>query len=84
RTKKAKKLGVYLESDENLKVIKLVKKSVATKAEIKVDDIIVSFNGKPIKTLFDLKTELAFVKGSAKLKLIRDSKEISVDIEFSD
>ena len=84
RTQKAKKLGVYLESDGNLKVIKLVKKSVATKAKIKVNDIIVSFNGAPVKSIFDLKTELAFIKESAKLKLIRDSKEISVDIEFSD
>ncbi|MCF6309417.1 MAG: ChaN family lipoprotein [Sulfurimonas sp.] len=83
-TKKAKKLGVFLESDENLKVIKLVKKSIASKAEIKVGDTIVSFNGTPIKSIFDLKTELAFIEGSVKLKLIRDLKEISVDIKFDD
>jgi uncharacterized iron-regulated protein len=83
-TKKAKKLGVYLESDKNLKVTKLVEKSIAAKAEIKVGDTIIYFNDTPIKSLFDLKTELAFIKGSAKLKLIRDLKEISVDIKFDD
>ena len=82
-TKKAKKIGVYLESDEKLNVKKLVKNSVATKAKIQVGDTLVAFNGTPVKNLFDLKTELAFAKGEIKLTLIRDSKEVLVNIDFA-
>ena len=81
-TKKAKKLGVYLESDEKLVVKKLVEKSIATKVKIKVGDTLVALNGIPLKSLFDFKTELAFVEGEVKLTLIRDSKEIVVNIKF--
>jgi len=84
KTKKAKKLGVYLESDEKLKVKKLVEKSLAEKAGIKSGDIVAAFNGTKLKSLFDLKTELVFVKKSAELTLIRDLKEMNVTIEFSD
>jgi uncharacterized iron-regulated protein len=82
-TNKAKKLGVYLESDEKLKVLKVVEKSTAIKAGIKADDIIIAFNGVPIKTKYDLKRELAFVKGSAELTLIRNMQQVKLTAEFS-
>lgn len=83
-TKKAKKLGVYLDSDEKLKVKDLVKDSAAKKAGIKAGDTIVEFNGRTVKTLFELKTELFFSKDSVELTLLRDSKKVKVKIEFDD
>lgn len=83
-TKKANKLGVYLESDEKLTVKKLVEKSISEKAGVKAGDIITAFNGTKIKNLFELKRELVFAKKSLKLTLIRDVKKIDVTIELSD
>ncbi|QOY53747.1 ChaN family lipoprotein [Candidatus Sulfurimonas marisnigri] len=82
-TQKAKKLGVYLESNETLNVIKIVENSFAAKADIKAGDTIISFNGVLLKDKFDLQRELAFLKGSGDILLLRDSKEINVTIEFS-
>lgn len=83
-TKKAKKVGVFLKSDDDLKVKKLVENSLATKANIKVGDKLIAFNGTKVKNLFDLKTELAFVNGNAKITILRDSKEMDVSIDFSE
>ncbi|MCF6339592.1 MAG: ChaN family lipoprotein [Sulfurimonas sp.] len=81
-TKKAKKLGVYLESDDKLKILNIVEKSTAAKAGIKAGDTIVSFNDIALKTKFDLKRELAFVKGSAEIILIRNMQQVKVIAEF--
>jgi len=82
-TKKAKKVGVVLKSDNKLEVIKVVDNSLASKAKIKVGDTIVAFNGTPLKNLFELKTELAFAKDSVKLTLMRESKKIVLTLNFS-
>jgi len=82
-TKKAKKVGVVLKSDEKLEVMKVIDNSLASKAKIKVGDTIIAFNGAPLKNLFDLKTELAFAKESVKLTLMRESKEIVLTLDFS-
>ncbi len=81
-TQKAKKLGVYLKGGDKLEVLKLVENSLAAKAEIKAGDIIIAFNGIPVKKLSELKTELAFTKESIKLTLLRESKNIDVNISF--
>ena len=83
QTQKAKKIGVYLDKDEPLKVNKLVENSLAQKAKIEVGDIIIAFNGKKVKELADLKTELAFVKGPCTLTLLRGSKKIDITLDFS-
>ncbi|MCW8894386.1 ChaN family lipoprotein [Sulfurimonas sp.] len=83
-TKKAKKLGVYLESDEELIIKKLAEKSVAAEAGVKAGDMITAFNGTKVKNLFELKRELAFANKSVKLTLLRDSKKIDATVEFSD
>ncbi|QOY52953.1 ChaN family lipoprotein [Candidatus Sulfurimonas baltica] len=82
-TQKAKKLGVYLESNEKLNVINIVENSSAAKAGIKVGDTIVSLNGVLLKDKYSLQAELAFLDGSGNVVLLRDSKEINVKIEFS-
>ncbi len=82
-TKKATKLGVYLKDGDILEVLELVENSLAEKAEIKVGDILIKYNDVPLKNLFTLKTELAFIEKNAKLTVLRDSKEIEVTIDFS-
>ena len=81
-TNKAKKLGVYLVSDDKLEVIKLVENSVASKAKIKAGDVLVAFNGEKVKDKYDLKVELVFIEGEGKLTVIRDSKELELVVNF--
>ncbi len=82
-TQKATKLGVYLKQGDILEVLQLVENSLAEKAEIKVGDILIKYNDVALKNLFTLKTELVFAKKSAKLTVLRDSKEIELTIDFS-
>lgn len=82
-TQKAKKLGVALKSDDDLVVMEVIKNSLASKTELKAGDKIIAFNGTSLKHLYELKTELAFVKESVNLTLLRDTKEIEITIDFS-
>jgi len=81
-TIKAKKLGVYFESDELLRVKKIAENSLAQKAQIKEGDKVVAFNKTAVKNLYEIKTELAFAKDDVILTLERESKRIEVKIEF--
>ncbi len=81
-TIKTKKLGIYFESDDLLVVKKIAGNSAAQKAEIKEGDKVVAFNKIAVKNIYELKTELAFVKEAITLTLERDSKKIELDIEF--
>ena len=81
-TAKAKKIGVYLESDDNLKVIKLVEDSPAKRAGIKKDDRIVSIDGVEVKTIPDLKLELFFTGKQAVVTVLRNGKRIKIPISF--
>lgn len=83
-TIKAKKLGIFFESDDALKVKKVAENSAAQTAQIKEGDKVVAFNKIEVSNLFDLKTELFFAKKSSSLTLERDSKKIDVDIEFKE
>jgi len=79
--KKLLKLGVYIkETEKGLKVIDIVKNSLAQKLGIKKGDIILEVNGSRIKTLHDLKVELFFVKTGEqlKIKVLRGKKEITL------
>ncbi len=81
-TQKAKKLGIFLKDGDKLEVLSLVENSIATKADIKPGDVILSFNGAPIKKLSELKTELAFSSKDAKLTLQRGSEILDINISF--
>jgi S1-C subfamily serine protease len=83
-TQKVKKLGIYFESDDALRVKKVAENSVAQTAKIEEGDKVLAFNQIEVNNLFDLKTELAFAKKSSTLTLERDSKKIDIDIEFSE
>ncbi len=81
-TAKEKKIGVYLEGSDDLKVIKLVDDSPATKAGIRKGDRIVAIDGQRVETIPDLKLELFFTGKKAKVTLLRDGKEIVLPVEF--
>ena len=82
-TEKAKKIGVYLEGDTDLKVVDLVKDSPATKAGIKKGDVITAVDGTEVNTIPDLKLELFFTGKRAEITLLRNGKKITVPIDFS-
>ena len=80
--KQSIKLGVYLQETENgLKVLDVVKNSIAAKLKLKKNDIIVKVNGTKIKNIYDLKVELFFLKKGQKLKLkvLRNGKYLLLE-----
>ena len=81
----SKKLGVYVkETKKGLLVEELVKTSIAEKAGIKKGDLIVSFNGKPVKTVEDLKLLLINPPEKSFVEVIRKGKKkIKITIDFS-
>lgn len=81
-TIKPKKLGLYFESDDVLKVKKVSENSAAQTAQIKEGDRVIAFNKIEVGTLFDLKAELFFAKEEIALMLERGSEKIEVTIEF--
>lgn len=83
-TKKAKKLGIYFEKNDNLEVKKLVDDSPAQKAKIEAKDKVVAIGGAMVESIFDVKTELAFAKDSLNVTLMRDSKKIEVTVDLSE
>lgn len=83
-TKKAKKLGIYFEENENLEVKKLVDNSPAQKAKIEAKDRVVAIDGAKVESIFDVKTELAFAKDLLNITLVRDSKKIEVTLDLSE
>ncbi len=79
----SKKLGVYVEeTKEGLKVDSVIKTSIAEKAGIKKGDIIVAFNGKPIKNLADLKVLLINPPKESKITVLRKGKKITLKVLF--
>ncbi len=84
KTTKAKKIGFYPKSSDNLEVTKIVDDSLAQKAGLKVGDVVIAINSHKVKNLYDLKAELAFVKGKTKLTLKRAKEKLDVTVNFSD
>jgi len=81
-TKKAKKLGIYFDDNENLEIKKLVEDSPAQKANMKEKDKVVAIDGIKVETIFDIKTELAFAKESLNVTVIRDSQKVEVKVDL--
>ncbi len=73
-------IGVMLDTNKNLKVIKVIKDSIAQKLGIQENDIILSVDGHDVKKLEDLKF-LLFFKDSDKnitIKIERDEKIVTL------
>ncbi len=76
------KLGVSLTDDNNtLKVKGVMPGSPAARGGVKAGDVIVQFDGHPIRDINDLKTELFFKKlgETARLRVLRDGREIEIE-----
>ncbi len=83
-TAKEKKIGVYLEGDEKLKVVKLVDNSPAKRAGIEKDDLIVAIDGAEVKTIPDLKLELFFTGEKAEITVLRNGRRVKIPISFEE
>ncbi|HEY9203060.1 MAG TPA: ChaN family lipoprotein [Sulfurimonas sp.] len=81
-TRKAKKLGIYFEDNDNLEIKKLVDDSPAHKAKIEPKDRVIAIDGTKVESIYDIKTELAFAKDSLSVTLMRDSEKIEVRVDF--
>ncbi len=83
KTLKAKKIGFYPKSKDNLEVTKIVDGSLAQKANMQVGDVVIAINDHKVKNLYDLKRELAFVEGKTKLTLKRGKEKVEVMLNFT-
>ncbi len=81
-TAKEKKIGVYLEADDKLKVSKLVEDSPAKKSGIRKDDVIIAIDGIKVKTISDLKLELFFTGKKSVVTVVRNGTEVEIPIIF--
>ncbi len=82
-TEQEKKIGVYLEGENDLKVVDLVKESPAEASGIKKGDIIVAVDGQEVKSIADLKLELFFSKKIIDLTLLRNGKRVTMKIDLT-
>lgn len=64
---KEKKVGVALENNENLTVVRVVENSFAKKIKIKIKDKILKLNGKEVNSISDIKRTLYFIEDINKL-----------------
>lgn len=78
-------LGVSIKTGEQgLNIVSVDDNSNAMTAGIRPDDIIISMDNHPVKSIPDLKALLKTKKigDHANIKLIRDKKELIVDVQF--
>lgn len=78
----AKELG--LKSSEGALITEVEPDSPAEKAGLKEKDVIISFDGKPVKNAGELKSYVLLTKPGkeVELKVIRDKKEITVKVKI--
>jgi len=71
-------MGEYfgLEDDKGVIIMEVVEDSPAEKAGVKVDDIVVGFEGEPVSGLFDFRNRVAMHKPGSKVEIVvmRDGK----------
>ncbi|NPA13130.1 MAG: PDZ domain-containing protein, partial [Aquificae bacterium] len=78
-----KRLGVVVrETGKGLLIEKVGKGTVAERGGLKEGDIILSFDGKKIKSVSDLKVHLFFSDKKANLKILRKNQTKDIQIEF--
>lgn len=82
KVKEPMKIGVFLDTVKNLKVIKTVKNSIASELGIKKGDVILEVDDKEVKNLDEMKFILFFKKEDEKIKikLKRDKKTLTLEI----
>ena len=75
--------ALQMDNQEGILVSDVVKGSPADKGGLQAGDIILSFNGKPVKTVTKFRNEIGLMAPgtSLKLKILRNNKKI--DLSFS-
>ncbi len=74
---KSPKLGVYIkETKTGLKVLKVIKGSLAQKIGLKKGDLIIKYNDNPVNKVWVLKTFLTFLKPEDKIVVLRKGQKI--------
>jgi serine protease Do len=81
------KLGLKIQDTQDesgVKVLEVEKESIAEKAGLKANDVIVAIDGTDVKNtdIFRAKSTAASMKGKYELKLMRDGKQILANIEI--
>lgn len=79
-------LGIIIEPEHQgpgVKIREVVEDSVAEKGQLKVGDVIISFDETGVKALADLQKALeARPQGKIKIKVVRGGSEKQVEVEF--
>lgn len=74
--------ALEMEGQEGILISDVVKGSPAAKAGLQPGDIIVSFNGKPVKAVTKFRNEIALMNPgtTAKLKILRNNKKMDLTV----
>lgn len=75
-----KRLGI--QQDENMKVLTLTEGGAAEKGGVKVGDQIIKLNDAKIANIDDLRVEIGKVGKTAKVTVLRDGKEVVLDVSW--
>jgi C-terminal processing protease CtpA/Prc len=73
-------LGEYFGTSSGALVTSVDENSPAKTAGLKAGDVITAINGQPIRTGADVRRRLASVDGKATLTLMRDRKEMTLEV----
>jgi serine protease Do len=73
-------LGEYFGTSAGALVTSVDDKSSAKTAGLKAGDVITAINGQPVRTSADVRRRLASVDGKATLTIVRDRKEMTLDV----
>ncbi len=83
KVKEPLKIGVYLDTKENLKVTKVIKNTIADELGIRKDDIILSVDKQDVKTLEELKYILFFKDKDKNIDIKLKRKEKILNLQIS-
>jgi serine protease Do len=76
--------ALQMNQQEGILISDVVKDSPAAKAGLQAGDIIISFNGKPVKTVTKFRNEIALMNPgvSVKLKILRNNKKMDLSVSL--
>jgi len=81
---KAQQMG--LSQNKGVLVAKVVENSPAANSGLKEYDVIISFNNKPVETVYELQSMVAMTKAlqTVPVKVIRDGKEVVLNVKIGE
>ena len=78
--------SLKLKTEEGVLVSQVFEGGPAAKAGLKAGDVVLEYNGKPVKTSYDLQSAVAWTKPGtqAALAVLRDGKRITLKVEVEE